>query len=159
MSDEERQFQLLDGDMWQAWPVTDLFVITGCSDLQNGALCMDQGIERQAREAIPNLAQALGAILAKQCGHLGFYGFLPSPRWPEAKLAVFQVRRAATEKPSDIMTVLACNRLRKWIAEHPDKRVDMVLPGWDRGLTGLEEDMLASLRYLPSNVNVWRHLV
>lgn len=160
MSDEERLFEIHDGDMWAVLPLTDLFVITGCSSIQNGALVMDQGIERQAREAVPGLAQALGQIIEKQVGHLGYYGFLPSQRWPEVKLALFQVQRHEADKPSDILAILACNYLRRWIAEHPTvQRVDMVLPGWDRGLTGLEEDMLLSLRYLPACVHVWRHLV
>jgi len=78
------------GDMWSAWEISDLFLITTNGSFStSGKLVMGRGIARQARDRFPGLDRALAKTLRTPGRR---YGLLVSPRWPEAKLGLFQVK-------------------------------------------------------------------
>jgi hypothetical protein len=159
--------------MWSAYNTAGLFLITTNSTLKaNGALVMDRGIARQARDRFPGLDLAFGRQIGQRCGRLGQYYLLVSPRWPEACMGALQ---ACTEPGRSVNTrydeaaALPLIRksliaLRLWCAKHPDVQIHMNFPGIGNSLPracrggGLPRAaVLPALMELPDHVTVWEY--
>ena len=147
------------GNMWSVWQQTDLFCITTNSTLMGGnILVMGAGIAQQARDRFINygLDMQLGQGIAhlRQKDGSDFYGLLISSRWPERKLAAFQVKYQWQEDARPQLIQLSTNMLREWAEAHPDKRVDLNMPGVGCGNL-LLDNVLEIVQVLPDNVHIW----
>jgi len=153
------------GNMWSAYDDADLFVITTNAAIKrNGALVMGRGIARQARNRFPGLDTALGQQILSVCGSpsaslrtgQGEYGLLVSPRWPTAKLGIFQVkfhyRQAASLDLIRRSTAMLC----AWCADHPYTQVALNFPGIGNGRLR-REDVLPIVAQLPDQVTIWEY--
>lgn len=142
------------GDMWNAWTKSDLFLITANSHIKrNGCLVMGAGIARQARDRFPGLDRALGAQIRKS-NSLRYYGLLVSPRWPEAKLGLFQVKQHWSTKAKPDLIRKSARALYHFALNHPDKRIDLNFPGIGNGKLDVE-DVWPLVAGLPDNVHIW----
>jgi hypothetical protein len=149
------QFQT--GDMWTVYPTTDLFLITTNSTLRrDGALVMGRGIARQARDRFPGLDKVLGQHILNLCGNEGEYGLLISPRWPEAKLGVFQVKRHYSHAASVELIQHSTNALCAWCTEQPKAIVVLNFPGIGNGRLP-RTAVLPILQQLPDTVTIWEY--
>lgn len=141
------------GDAWSAFGVSDLFIITTNATVRtDGALVMGRGIARQARDRFPGLDRVLGAAV-RVAGPR--YGLLVSPRWPLARLGLFQVKHHWSD-PADLELIrFSTTKLARWCEEHPGARVDLNFPGIGNGR--LSVDVVEPIiEVLPSSVHVWR---
>jgi hypothetical protein len=145
------------GDMWQQYEQADLFLITTNSTLRrDGALVMGRGIARQARERFPGLDAALGQEIQQRCGSLGVYGLLISPRWPQARLGGFQVKRHWGRAADLALIANSVAALAAWTADHPDRAVCLNFPGIGNG--GLARSAVRPLlEPLPDSVTIWEY--
>jgi len=141
------------GDMWTAWDRADLFLITTNSYLKSpGVLVMGRGVARQARDRFPGLDKTLGMHI----DHLGCYGLLISPLWPERKLGLFQVKGHFSH-PADLDLITKSTReLVDWCLAHPSAEVHLNFPGIGNGQLKAEE-VMPVITALPDSVHVWRY--
>jgi len=145
------------GDMWSVWPATDLFLITANSFVKRtGQLVMGAGIARQARDRFPGLDLTLGQAIRETCGHLGEYGLLISPRWPAARLGLFQVKCHWSTEALPELIRRSTEKLTVWANAHPDCRIDLNFPGIGNGRLHPAQ-VLPIVGQLPDNVHVWRY--
>ena len=152
--------QFKTGDMWTAYTAVDLFLITTNSTLKQGdrALVMGRGIARQAKERFPGLDAALGRQIQALCGNQGIYGLLISPRWPDAKLGAFQVKRDYSQ-PANLGLIRGSTAaLCTWCADHPHAQVALNFPGIGNGRL-CREDVLPIIAQLPDQVTIWEYLL
>lgn len=145
------------GNMWTAFDEAALFLLTTNSTIKrNGALVMGRGIARQARDRFPGLDSALGKQILSVCGNpsallrpgQGQYGLLVSPRWPEARLGAFQVKRHYSQPASLELIRHSTAMLCTWCAEHPTATVAVNFPGIGNGRLR-REDVLPIIMQLP----------
>lgn len=149
--------QFCRGNMWTAYDDADLFLITTNSTLKkNGALVMGRGIARQARDRFDGLDVALGREIARLCGNRSEYGLLVSPRWPAAKLGVFQVKTHYDRPASLSLIRRSVATLLAWCERHPDAAVHLNFPGIGNGELARAQ-VLPLLKSLPANVHVWEY--
>ena len=141
------------GDMWSAWEISDLFLITtNGSFTADGKLVMGRGIARQGRDRFPGLDVALANTLSVPVRR---YGLLVGPRWPEAKLGLFQVKLRYWDDATPELIRLSTQMLLEWLEEHPDVRVDLNFPGIGYGR--LSPDVVRPIiEVLPANVYIWQ---
>ena len=139
------------GNMWDAYPGTDLFVITTNSCIMNnGCLVMGAGIAREARDRFPGIECRLAKLIKSKCGHLGRYYLVIDP---QTHIAAFQVKQDWSDHADTSLILGSTNALTRWIAERP-LRVALNFPGI--GLGGLSRtDVLPYLTNLPANVTIW----
>jgi hypothetical protein len=159
--------------MWVTYATADLFLISTNSTLcKDGALVMGRGIARQAKERFPGLDLALGTQIQTICSNpsaslracaersevtgLGEYGLLISPRWPEAKLGAFQVKRHYSQPASLALIQFSTAALCVWCAKHPDAGVHLNFPGVGYGRLRREE-VLSIIAQLPAQVTIWEY--
>lgn len=143
--------------MWTVYQTTDLFLIATNSRLrQDSALVMGRGIARQARDRFPRLAKVLGQHIATLCGDLGTYDLLISPRWPEAKLGAFQVKRHYCHPASLEFIQRSTMALSKWCIDHPEATVALNFPGIGNGRLP-RTAVTPNLQQLPDTVTVWEY--
>jgi hypothetical protein len=143
--------------MWTAYATADLFLITTNSTIRrDGALVMGRGIARQARDCFPRLAGALGRQILSLCGNQGTYGLLVSPRWPEAKLDAFQIKRHYGQPASLELIRYSTAALSVWCAEHREALVYLNFPGAGNGRLQ-REDVLPIIAQLPDQVTIWEY--
>lgn len=122
------------GDMFSVFDEADLFCITTNSFLKNnGALVMGRGIAQQVRDRWPGVDQKVGQQIANYCGHLGTYGLIVSPDWPQAKLGLYQVKLNFRDQAALDLIDLAAQELSKWCLEHPEAKVHLNFPGVGNG--------------------------
>ena len=162
------------GDMWSAWEESDLFLITtNGSFTASGKLVMGRGIARQARDRFPGLDAALAKTLRVPSRRYGLpcgmnprsdcglcsrgipQGLLVSPRWPEAKLGLFQVKLRYWEDADLELIRLSTEMLLAWLKEHPDQRVDLNFPGIGCGKLSLDV-VRPIIEVPPSSVHIWQ---
>ncbi len=145
------------GDMWSAYDDAGLFVITTNATIKrNGALVMGRGIARQAQNRFPELDAALGRRILRICGNQGLYGLIISPRWPEARLGAFQVKRHYSQPASLELIQHSTATLYAWCVEHPDASVHLNYPGIGNGRLR-REDVLPIVSQLPDRVAIWEY--
>ena len=150
--------QFETGDMWSAYDQAGLFLITTNSTItRNGRLVMGRGIARQARDRFHGLAAALGQQIQQQCGSLGTYGLLISPRWPSAKLGAFQVKYHFGETADLVLIQQSAAALHQWAIAHPDVAVHLNTPGIGNGRL-LRTAVLPLVASLPSNITIWEYV-
>jgi hypothetical protein len=110
------------------------------------------------------LAEALGQHILNTCGSpsvllrrgLGEYGLLISPRWPDAKLGTFQVKRHYSQAASLELVRRSTAALCAWCADHPDAQVALNFPGIGNGRLH-REDVLPIITQLPDQVTIWEY--
>jgi hypothetical protein len=145
------------GDMWTAFDEAALFLLTTNSTIKrNGALVMGRGIARQARDRFPGLDSALGKQIQSACSNQGRYGLLVSPRWPEARLGAFQVKRHYSQPASLELIRHSTAMLCTWCTEHPTATVAVNFPGIGNGRLP-REDVLPIIMQLPDRVSIWEY--
>ncbi len=141
------------GDMWSAWEISDLFLITTNGSFSaSGKLVMGRGMARQARDRFPGLDRALAKTLRTPGRR---YGLLVSPPWPEAKLGLFQVKLRYWEDADPELIRLSTEMLQAWLKQHPDQRVDLNFPGIGNGKLSIAE-VQPIISVLPRNVHIWQ---
>lgn len=150
--------QFKTGNMWTAYAVADLFLITTNSTLKKSSqgLVMGRGIARQAKERFPGLDIALGKQIQANYGNLGVYGLLVSPRWPDAKLGAFQVKRHYSQPATLGLIRQSTAALCTWCSQHPDARVALNFPGIGNGRLR-REDVLPIIAQLPTQITIWEY--
>lgn len=149
--------QFRKGDMLADWKRAGLLLITANGTLdQQGALVMESGVARQARDRFPGLALALGRQIA--AGSTDFtpydryqvcaprYDLLVSPQWPAKNLGLFQVKGRFDMAISLSQVQESTTALMLWCAEHPGTEVWLNLP------TG---EARSIVRELPDRVVIW----
>jgi hypothetical protein len=145
------------GNMWSAFSEVDLFLITTNATIKrNGALVMGRGIARQARDRFPGLDTAMGRQILSVCGNhstllrpgQGEYGLLVSPRWPQAKVGAFQVKRHYGQPANLELIRHSTAVLQTWCAEHPNAQIAVNFPGIGNGRLP-REDVLPIIMQLP----------
>lgn len=145
------------GNMWTVFDEVDLFLITTNATIKrNGAVVMGRGIARQARDRFSGLDAALGRRILTVCGNQGQYGLLVSPRWPQAKLGAFQVKRHYSQSASLELIQHSVAALYAWCAAHPDAQIALNFPGIGNGRLR-REDVLSIVMQLPDQVSVWEY--
>jgi len=143
--------------MWSVYDDADLFLITTNSTIRrDGRLVMGRGIARQARDRFPGLAGAFGRQILSCCGNQGEYGLLVSPRWPEAKLGAYQVKRHYGQPANLELVRHSTTALCAWCADHPEALVHLNFPGVGNGRLQ-REDVLPIVAQLPARVTVWEY--
>ena len=150
------------GDMWSAYAQAGLFLITTNATItRNGRLVMGRGIAKQVRDRFPSLAAALGQQIQQQCGSLGTYGLLISPRWPTAKLGAFQVKYHFGETADLALIQQSAAALHRWATAHPDVAIHRNMPGIDcqrQPMARLPRTaVLLHIQQLPHNVTIWEY--
>ena len=140
------------GDMWAAWEESDLFLITANASFTAAErLVMGRGIARQALDRFPGLDKALAKTLRTPGRR---YGLLVSPRWPQAKLGLFQTKLRYWEDAAPELIRLSAEMLLAWLEGHPGVRVDLNFPGIGNGRLPIGV-VRPIIEVLPSNVHVW----
>lgn len=144
------------GDMWSCYTEVDLFLVTANSYLTatDARLAMGRGIAREARDRFPGIDRKLGAAIARDSGHLGYYGLLVSPEWPRAKLGLFQVKDDFRQPARADFIRRSAELLGLWLQDHPGATVALNFPGVGAGwLT--RAAALPLIDWLPDTVSVW----
>lgn len=139
------------GDMWSVFDSVDLFCITTNSYIKNnGALVMGRGIAKQAMDRFPGLDLSLGKAVALNQS----YFLLVSPRWPNAKLACFQVKFHFRSNAKLELIQCSADALSEWCSNHPESSVALNYPGIGYGhLTRVQVSPIIS--ELPDSVTIW----
>ena len=149
--------KLAFGNMWDWFVDTDLFLVTTNAYVkQNGELVMGRGIALEARQRVPTIDLLFGGIVLSRSGHLGEYGLIILPRWPEVKLGAFQVKRTFSEKASLDLIRLSVKMLDVFIKQHPQIRVALNFPGIGNGRLA-KRYVSPIIETLPNNVTVWQY--
>lgn len=143
------------GNMWKAYPESDLFLITTNSTIKNnGALVMGRGIAKEARDKFLGLDLALGSRIKATCGNLGIYGLLISEKFPDAKLGAFQVKTRYDQDAKLDIIAESTAQLAKFSRENKALQIHLNFPGIGNGnLDPL--DVLDFIEVLPHNVTIW----
>ena len=144
------------GDMWSIYRSADLFLITTNSTIHNNQLVMGAGIALQAKQKFPDLAKALGQQIQTAVGSLGDYNLLVSPRWPNAKLGCFQVKRHWRQPASMDLNTQSTTALKWWARRHHDCQIHLNFPGIGCGKLK-KTAVLPILSQLPENVTIWEY--
>jgi hypothetical protein len=144
------------GNMWDAYPATDLFVITTNSFItaerfgHDERLVMGRGIALEVRNRFPGIDSRLAKLIRSTSGHLGYYGLLIDKL---THIAAFQVKQD-WRNPADTALILgSTNALVRWLAGRP-LRVALNFPGIGNGRLS-RADVLPCLSSLPANVTIW----
>ena len=163
-------------EMWDIFPVSDLFLTTSNSTILNGHLAMGAGHARQVRNRWKGIDKKMATAVIVRVNELGnrrlygdnpnsykvgaytvyqCYGLLVSKRWPLAKLGLFQTKdRFWTPSRLDLIKY-STTMLQNWCAKNKTKRVDLPFP--NIGCGGLKvEDVEPIIDELPDTVYVWR---
>ena len=149
--------QFKTGDMWSVYDEAGLFLVTTNSTItRHGRLVMGRGIAKQARDRFPGLAAVLGQQIQLQCGSLGTYGLLISPRWPTAKLGAFQVKYHFGETADLALIQQSAAALHRWATAHPDVAIHLNMPGVGNGRLS-RTAVLPYIQQLPHNVTIWEY--
>jgi len=107
------------------------------------------------RDKFVDVDKDIGALIHETCGDEGFYGFRPSPRFPDGKLGIFQVKYHFAAKATVTLISASTIMLRDWAKAHSDIRIDLNFPGIGYG--GLSVGAVEPfVKMLPDNVHVWR---
>lgn len=125
------------GNIWDIWDTADLFLFTGNSTVtQEGRLVMGRGLAREVRDRFPNVDYALGQEILKQ-GHKTSrgleYGLIVSPRWPEAKLGVLQVKYNWKDNADRVLINNSLIDIAMWSVENKGKQIHLNMPGIGNG--------------------------
>ena len=91
------------GDMWESFPESDLFLVTGNSVVKkDGTLVMGRGIAKEAKERYPQFPLAAGQYLSRHQEYRKNkpYGLLLNVYKMCPKLGVFQVKAHYKDKAS-----------------------------------------------------------
>lgn len=158
------------GEMWQRWHDADLFLVTGNSTCnQNGYLIMGSGSANEAATKFKGITKALGETVSKNepkqrvldCVIYKPYYLIVSPRWPQAKLGLFQTREYYGDRSDLFLISAGVEALNEWIprgreALGRDPMVVMPMPGTGSGGVAVD-DVLVYVRALPDCVEVWQN--
>jgi hypothetical protein len=131
--------------MWEVWDTADLFLVCAGFEVQRGALVQNRPLLIQAEYQFPGLCKALSGQVKPG------YGLLVSPRWPAAKLGLFQSHDFGISDDQDIVAAAALC-LIQWLEAHPEAEVHMEAP-WLR-----TQSLVQSLDALVDNsliLNLW----
>lgn len=158
------------GNMWSAYNDADLFLITTNGTTRNERLVMGAGIAREAKNrfALWDLDKALGQDISRREVKMerdGYkihdpYYLLVSPKWPQAKLGLFQTKDYFRDKADLFLISTAVEMLAEWVKEQEKEAgrqlsVHLNCPGIGYGGQALERVMPYLLK-LPESVAVWR---
>ena len=139
------------GNMWDAYPTADRFVITTNSFITpDGRLVMGRGIARAARDRFPGLDRRLATAIRERGGHLGTYYLAIDPL---TKIIAFQVKHHWNDPANTSLIQGSANALTRLINGHP-LNIHLNFPGIGNGhLT--RAAVLPYLYDLPPNVTIW----
>ena len=167
--DRDRTMNLCYGEMWTRWKEADLFLITTNAVVKNERLIMGAGSAGQAKGQFAGIAKSLGtAVMAggvrKEKGNgevvCNPYYLIVSPRWPEAKLGLFQTKDHYKDDSDMFLISTGIQHLLEWLPRGRDKLgreplVVMPMPGTGHG--GLHPDQVMSyVEKLPDNIEIWQ---
>jgi hypothetical protein len=158
------------GEMWSRWHDADLFLVTGNATLnERNNLVTWRGTLQEAavRFKKSRIDESLGMAVARNGvkkeigGHHVYnpYHLLVSPRWPEAKLGLFQTREFYSHAIDEQIVSFAVDALLEWLPRGRDELdrdplVVMPFPGSGHG--AMPVGVKVYLDRLPDNVEVWR---
>jgi len=146
------------GDMWDRFGKVDLFCITTNNTIKkNGALVMERGITKEARDRLPGIDKDLARAIQIEFDLI--VQILPRSSWASNTgmfqvIAAFQVKNHFREKANISLIEHSCYLLRKEILDRPYITVALNFPGIGHG--GLERsEVLPIISILPDNVEIW----
>ena len=157
------------GELWSRWDEADLFLVTTNATVRGARLVMGAGTAEQARSKFgSDLTKAVGETIMANGVRKEYeeetvynpYYLMISPRWPVAKLGLFQTKDHYKDNSDIFIISSAVNLLAEWIPRGREKLgrdplVAMPFPGVGYG--GLSEgDVIPYLKQLPDNVEIWR---
>jgi hypothetical protein len=143
------------GNIWDAYDISDIFVITGNSFIKNnGSLAMGKGIALETQTRFPEINKIFGKMIITNCGHLGIYNLINYDR-----IYLLQTK-VHYQNPSPIKLVIDSVNKLKDIIKIPNNQtknqiVNMVFPGIGNGKLTKEEVYNRCLINLPNNVTIW----
>lgn len=149
------------GDMWSAYPESDLFCLTTNAAVSaKGELVMGRGIALEAKQRFPALPRVAGTLLRDEGLAGSAYGMLVLPRLFE-RIALFQVKYHWREQANLELIDLSVDYLRGWVtdfraAEGRDPRVHLAFPGIGNGNLA-RETVLPLVETLPDCVTIWEY--
>lgn len=150
--------KLKQGDMWSAYPDSDLFLVTTNSTVRkDGALVMGRGIALEAKTRFPDLPFAAGAWLRAAGLTGGDYGILlpyPNMDHPQHRVGMFQVKRHWGDQASLDLIRLSVTTLSQLVEEDGYENVHLNFPGIGNGKLQYAH-VLPLLSELPPQVTVW----
>ena len=124
------------GNMWRSLTYDDLFVINGSSFIRDdGSLIMSCGVAKQAREKIRGIDKLLGKLVEDDCGHLGYYGFIPflcKVNGRSHLMGLCQISAHFAERPSLDTIELSAHLLYDFYVNRVEprpSRIDWAMPG------------------------------
>lgn len=139
------------GNMWDAYPTADLFVITTNSFItKDGRLVMGRGIAREACTRFPGLDTRLAEAIRKHCRHLHEYNLVIDP---QTRIAAFQVKYHWADMATPRLIRASAIALRNLVAGRP-LHVHLNFPGIGNGRLN-RDDVLPLLIDLPETVTIW----
>jgi hypothetical protein len=151
--------------MWDAWPITDWFLITtNPIRRKDGAVVMGRGMAKQAADRFPKLPYHFGQVLdtvnknpvPHYVGTIGRYWLDGHPYG--VKVGYFMVKDHWRNPASLDIIKRATGQLITCLDPPPftHERVDLNFPGIGNGKLK-REDVLPLLEELPDNVHVWEY--
>ncbi len=148
------------GDIWDAYQDADLFCFT-TNAVINGRkeLVMSAGMALQVAMRYKGIARAIGSTLIQRYSPVNSicpdYHLLVSERWPDAKLACFQSKRAWWSSSDLRLVEASAEALADWATQRPEARIVLNFPAVGRG--GFPQaNVMPVLECLPDNVTIWR---
>lgn len=150
------------GNMWDAFSLTDWFLITtNPVRRMDGAVVMGRGIAKEAATRFPKLPYHFGECLDvadrfHSVPRVGTIGRYPNDTGRLTKIGFFMVKDhwAEAAKLSIIQESVDILVKDAWAEVHD--RIDLNFPGIGNGKLK-REDVLPILEALPNNVHVWEY--
>ena len=148
------QMRIHQGNIWDIYPHTDLFLFTSNGVVNNGKLVMGAGIAKQVRDRFKGIDAAIGKTILSGGYNLNNpYGLLLSPN--KGKVGLFQTKLHWKDESPLWLVEKSTKMLIEWANNNPNKRIDMTYPAIANGGRTVDE-IYPIIQHLPDNVNVWR---
>jgi hypothetical protein len=144
---------LEQGDMWDVFGKTDLFLITTNPIVRkDGAVVMGRGIAKEASTRFPQLPYDFGTFLDGADPAYFRNGIIGE--YDGQKIGCFMVKTHWAEPANLRVILVSASQWAVWAKEY--SRVDLNFPGIGNGKLK-REDVLPMIEHLPDNVHVWEY--
>ena len=149
--------KIKNGDMWDSYSTSDLFLITTNSYVRkDGALVMGRGIAQQAKTRYPSVPYQAGKWLRDNNLVNGTYGILTEPF--DTHLGLFQVKVHYADAARLDLIEFSAKMLAEYLGVCDLKNVNLNFPGIGYGHLS-EADVLPILEKYFENlpITVWKY--
>ena len=145
-----------EGDMWDVFGKTDLWLFTGNSfETKDGRLAMGKGLARAVRDRFPGIDREFGRrILPLSLNGVVFTSDGALIMRDEQLIGMFQVKFHFRDKAQLSLIGYSCCKLQQYISIWRWKRIDLNMPGVGEG-TLPRNQVLPIVSELPDSVHIW----